>query len=81
MSLETTEEYPYQIPKPYKVRTPPALLLLLKGFFIEVLIKLLNNPTLMQTMGEYGRDKVKDKFSKNRLVKDIEALYEHGVSI
>ena len=48
--------------------------------FIECLIKLLNNPTLMRTMGKYGRDKVKDSFNKSRLVKDIEALYRQEVS-
>jgi len=44
--------------------------------FIEALIKLLNNPTLMQSMGEYSRNKVKDRFSKSRLLKDTENLYE-----
>ena len=48
--------------------------------FVEVLIKLLNNPGLMRAMGKYGRDKVKYKFSKERLVKDIEILYEQKVS-
>ena len=48
--------------------------------FIERLFKLLNNPMLMRTMGKYGRNIVKEKFSKNRLIKDIEALYEQEVS-
>ena len=48
--------------------------------FVQVLINLLNNPGLMKTMREYGRDKVKGRFSKMRLVKDIETLYKQEVS-
>lgn len=48
--------------------------------FVEALIKLLNNPQLMKTIGTYGRTKVKDRFSKKRLVKNIEALYEQEMS-
>ncbi len=44
--------------------------------FVQALIKLLNNPTLMWTMGKYGRDKVKDRFSRERLIKDVESLYD-----
>ncbi|MBZ9578189.1 glycosyltransferase family 4 protein [Patescibacteria group bacterium] len=43
--------------------------------FVQAIIKLLDNPGLIKAMGEYGRDKVKDRFSKERLIKDIEVLY------
>ena len=43
--------------------------------FVQAIIKLLDNPGLIKAMGEYGRDRVKDRFSKERLIKDIEALY------
>ena len=46
--------------------------------FAQALINLVNNPGLMKSMGEYGRDRVKNRFSKDRLIKDIEALYEEG---
>jgi glycosyltransferase involved in cell wall biosynthesis len=43
--------------------------------FVQSLINLLHQPELMQAMGEYGREKVKDMFNKERLFKDIENLY------
>ncbi|MBL7129852.1 MAG: glycosyltransferase family 4 protein [Candidatus Omnitrophica bacterium] len=46
------------------------------GSFAQAIIKLLSNPGLVKAMGEYGRDKVRDKFNKERLIKDIEGLYE-----
>ena len=43
--------------------------------FIQALIKLLSDSTLMRTMGRYGRDRVKNRFSRERLIKDVESLY------
>jgi glycosyltransferase involved in cell wall biosynthesis len=44
--------------------------------FTEALIKLLNNPALRRTMGTYGRERVRSRFNKTRLFRDIEHLYE-----
>lgn len=44
--------------------------------FAQSLINLVNNPGLMKSMGEYGRDRVKNKFSRERLITDIENLYD-----
>ena len=48
--------------------------------FSQALIRLLNDSALMKSMGEYGKNKVKDKFSKERLFKDIESLYIQQLS-
>lgn len=44
--------------------------------FVKRLKELLPNRELMQAMGRYGRDRVRDRFSKGRLVRDIETLYK-----
>jgi len=44
--------------------------------FAQALINLLNNPDLMRTMGNYGRNRVKDRFSRERLITNIEGLYD-----
>ncbi len=38
--------------------------------------ELLNNPTLCEKLGEYGRDFVKQKFSPNTMTDTIQAVYE-----
>lgn len=43
--------------------------------FVENLLKLLYNPTLSRMMGEYGRESVKAKFTKERLFRDVGELY------
>lgn len=43
--------------------------------FVQALIKLLNDPGLMKTMGRCGRDKFSHRFNKMRLINDIEVLY------
>lgn len=45
--------------------------------FVESLLKLLYNPALARVMGEYGREAMRDRFSKARLVKNMEDLYSH----
>ncbi|MBL7132258.1 MAG: glycosyltransferase family 4 protein [Candidatus Omnitrophica bacterium] len=44
--------------------------------FTEALLKLLSNPDLALSMGRYGRERIKDEFSKTRLFRDIECIYE-----
>lgn len=43
--------------------------------FVEVLGNLLNNDKLSEQMGKFGRDRIRDRFSKDRLISDIEGLY------
>ncbi|MBU4342763.1 MAG: glycosyltransferase family 4 protein [Candidatus Omnitrophica bacterium] len=45
--------------------------------FSEKLLDLINNPTKRRMFGEYGRGLVKDRFSKDRLIKDTEGLYNN----
>jgi len=47
--------------------------------FVAAVIKLLSNPGLMKTMGEYGRNEVKDRFSESRLIKEVGALYNEAL--
>ena len=44
--------------------------------FTEALLKLLSNPDLALSMGRYGRERIKNEFSKTRLFRDIEYIYE-----
>ena len=44
--------------------------------FTEALLKLLNNSELAKSLGEYGRERMKNKFNKTRLFRDTEYLYE-----
>lgn len=44
--------------------------------FTEALSELLNNPGLALSMGRYGRERVKNKFDKMRLFRDIENIYQ-----
>ncbi|GAH32662.1 unnamed protein product [marine sediment metagenome] len=44
--------------------------------FIEALLKLLNNPELAKSLGEFGRERMKNKFNKTCLFRDTEYLYE-----
>ncbi|MFA6609261.1 MAG: glycosyltransferase family 4 protein [Candidatus Omnitrophota bacterium] len=46
-----------------------------KGFS-EKLLRLLDDSTLREKFGARGRELVKEKYSKNRLVRDIEQLYK-----
>lgn len=46
----------------------------------ERVLRLLNDPTERQTMGERGRQSVVSRFGLNRLVDDVEALYRELVS-
>lgn len=48
--------------------------------FAESLIKLLSNPSLRQTMGRHARDRIRHRFNKQRLIKDIETLYLQELS-
>ncbi|MFC1631067.1 glycosyltransferase family 4 protein [Candidatus Omnitrophota bacterium] len=47
--------------------------------FISALIKLLNSPDLLRRMGRSGRSRVKHRFSKERLINDIEDLYQQQI--
>ena len=48
--------------------------------FVESLLKLLYNPTLARVMGEYGREAIRDKFSKEQLIGNMENLYRRLAS-
>ncbi|MBN3038405.1 MAG: glycosyltransferase family 4 protein [Candidatus Omnitrophica bacterium] len=41
----------------------------------QAIVDLLNDPKKMREMGRFGRDRVRDKFDKKRLIRDIESLY------
>lgn len=43
--------------------------------FIEKLLDLIDDSSKRRMFGEYGRGLVKDRFSKDRLIKDMEGLY------
>jgi glycosyltransferase involved in cell wall biosynthesis len=43
--------------------------------FAQAIIDLLNKPDLMNIMGKHGRNMVREKFAKKRLLNDIENLY------
>ena len=43
--------------------------------FAEAVDKLLRDPDLREAMGKSGRERVKERFSKERLIGDIERLY------
>lgn len=43
--------------------------------FVENILKLVYNPSLIREMGERGRESVRGKFGKERLVRDMENLY------
>ena len=47
-----------------------------KKSFLNALLELIKSPQRARSMGDYGRNAVKNKFSKDRLIKDIEMLYE-----
>ncbi|MFC1699094.1 glycosyltransferase family 4 protein [Candidatus Omnitrophota bacterium] len=44
--------------------------------FAQALLKLLSNPDLALSMGRYGRARIKNEFSKRRLLRDIGRIYE-----
>lgn len=48
--------------------------------FCQILASLLRDPVKMEKIGSNGRRKVIDKYTKERLVRDIEALYEELMS-
>lgn len=48
--------------------------------FVERLLKLLYNPALSRAMGERGRQAVRERFGKERLVRDIEKVYREIIS-
>ena len=47
-----------------------------KKDFVKKLIKLISDKDLRERMGKTARDSVKNKFSKGRLIRDINILYE-----
>lgn len=49
--------------------------------FARQLLKLLQEPDLARSMGEYGRKTVRDRFAKERLVGDIEGLYRELTAV
>ncbi len=48
--------------------------------FVERLLDLVNDSTKRRMFREYGRGLVKDRFSKDRLIKDMEELYDELLS-
>jgi len=45
--------------------------------FSEKLLDLVKNPDRRKSFGAYGRESVKNRFSKERLIKDMEELYNN----
>ncbi len=43
--------------------------------FVKLIVSLLDNPGLRQTMGEYGKEFVWNNFGKERLLRDVDSLY------
>jgi glycosyltransferase involved in cell wall biosynthesis len=44
--------------------------------FADALLNLLSNPDIAMSMGRYGRERMKNEFSKRRLFRDIEYIYK-----
>jgi len=43
--------------------------------YADAVIKLIKNPDMRLNMGAYGRESVREKFSKDRLIEDMKKLY------